>query len=343
MVPGLALTTECRPNRIVLHWTVPQWIQQGVSLSDFRIYRCAISSGTCTPIAPAYQTINDPMARMYVDTGVSQNTVYCYKVTFRAQPTQVPPTFFESPFSNTECNQMCSTPDGGPTDVAFIVDNTPSMGDSALTELKQNIETVLDDIEAYSGGNYQLALLTPEMDRVNVRLAFSLNNRGLFAAALGSTEVAESNLAPESTDECLNTAVHALAAAGRQDPEQCLDPPNPLQYGNFASFRPSARKLVVLITDAPPGGFCDDFDPVVDSPRAHAYAQDAYGNQNGCIRLNAIQVALGGEILDSYAEPVMLDYAQTTCGWYSVVAHNGTGLIEAILKMLYQAGACSCP
>jgi hypothetical protein len=39
----------------------------------------------------------------------------------------------------------------------------------------------------------------------------------------------------------------------------------------------------------------------------------------------------------------MQDYSQTTCGWYSLIPADGEGMQEAIVRMLYENGACTCP
>ena len=146
------------------------------------------------------------------------------------------------------------------------------------------------------------------------------------------------NTEPESTDECLNTAVNALLAAGRVNPRNCTPVGQPLQIADFSpGFRSPARKLVVLITDAPPGGFCDEEDGGV---QAHQYALQA---RQACIQINAILVNRDNESPYPAAIPVMQDYYQTSCGWYSNVPHDGGDLAGAILKMFYEDGYCNCP
>jgi hypothetical protein len=148
----------------------------------------------------------------------------------------------------------------------------------------------------------------------------------------------------ESTDECLNTVVNALSSVGRTMNGYSCPPHTAQQIGDFSAFRtgPGIRRYVVLVTDAPPSGFCDKdeatYDPLVDGQRAFGFAQQAGSH---CMRINAIQVDTA-EGVDVYAAPVMSGYAQYSCGWYSQVPHNATGLTEAVVKMLYSAGACTC-
>jgi len=115
VVPGPTLFTACEPDRIRLHWAVPNWLvsQYGNGFFyDFRIYRCETTSGECTP-SVLYVTLTDPSARDYADTAVEQGKTYCYRVTFRhgnsCYPAS-PPEVYESPFSNNQCNQLCDPP-----------------------------------------------------------------------------------------------------------------------------------------------------------------------------------------------------------------------------------------
>lgn len=214
------------------------------------------------------------------------------------------------------------------------------MSDSLLDTLLDRLITVLDCIEEASEGDYRLALVTPDNDQVDVRVAFTNANRAAFEAAVQGNLGGDGygNTEPESTDECLNTAVNALLAAGRVNPRNCTPASQPLQIADFSpGFRSQARKLVVLITDAPPGGFCDEEDGGV---QAHQYALQA---RQACIQINAILVNRDNESPYPAAIPVMQDYYQTSCGWYSSVPHDGGDLTGAILKMFYEDGFCNCP
>lgn len=347
VVPGPVLTTECRRNRIILRWTVPQWIENDIGsgfIHDFQIYRCEATAEACTP-TQVYDTESDPNARVYVDTGVESNKRYCYRVTFRYQnPCDLLMPLYESPFSNTGCNQVCQPPLLGPVDVAFIVDNTGSMGQRPLTELRNGITLVLDDIDAASSGDYRLALVTPDNDQVDVRVPFpaSGNNRGAFESGLNSnlqicgdgiTRVS-GNEPAESTDECLDTVLEARPASGRANPRDCTPKSSPLQFNDFLpGFRPSVRKLVIMITDQEPGGFYDSGD---SGAQAAVYASLAHDN---CVKINAIQIGS----LTGTTQDTLLNYCQTSCGWYAQLPASGIGIAEAVVSMLYVPGYCNCP
>ncbi|MEI9962516.1 MAG: vWA domain-containing protein [Limisphaerales bacterium] len=219
-------------------------------------------------------------------------------------------------------------------DIAFIVDNTGSMSDAPLTQLKNRIANVLDTIEAASGNDYRLALVTPDDDQVDVMLSFSINNRSAFVTALNAVTDPPNNGdgTPESTDECLNTVLNALSAANRQNPRECSPPSSPLQYNNFTpGFRTNVLKLVVMITDHEPGGFCDNGD---NGYQAGIYAQQARDN---CVHINAVQVGNNRD-----ATPVMQNYYQTSCGWHEQVGYDGIGIADDVVRMFYVSGYCNC-
>jgi len=222
-----------------------------------------------------------------------------------------------------------------PLDVAFIMDNTGSMDVYTLTKLREGIDIILDNIETLSSADYRLALVTPDEDQVNVRLCFAANNRAAFTSALNGNLHATGGSTPESTDECLNTVVnHLWGDPLRDDPRGCTPTGSARQNIDFLpAFRTtSVRKFVVLVTDHEPGGFCSEGD---SGAKAADYASQAH---DACIRINSIQVDNNSD-----ATPIMLDYYHTSCGWYEQLPGDGTGVVEAVIRMLYDPGYCSCP
>jgi hypothetical protein len=337
----LGLSAQCRSDHVELLWNVPDWLEQSYYIDGFNLYRANSAAGPYVLINAGY----DSSQRMYVDSSVTPGTTYYYKVTFTYYD-YVTGLTFESPFSNVAAISTCPVPYGGPTDVAFIIDNTSSMSDS-LSAITNAIGAILNDILASSSNDCRLALVTPDLDNdggdaydynchdmVDVRLSFT-NSLNAFTNVLNSIQIGNGDHTPESTDQCLNTVVNALIAAGRTNDDVCPPASPVLQTNNFTGFRTNARKLVVLITDAPPSGFCDSYPPTASD--AHQYAVEANGQ---CIKINAIQMNDDGD-----ATPIMQDYAATSCGWYSqVLDYSDTAGIEnAIVTMLYEAGECNCP
>jgi hypothetical protein len=365
VVNGPTLTTSCRSDRIVLNWSLDSVVQQmenqntdGFYIQDFKIYRATSPGGTYTLI----DTVASD-AHFYVDRSITANQNYCYLISMEYQDPNtgtIYPTSSPTPgialYSNESCISTCSVPSNGPTDVAFILDNTGSIWDHTddyTMETYQNaIIAALTDIETSSGGDYRFALVTPDTDNDNnpitgasdssghdmvvVRIPFT-NNVAAFEAALNDSNLAgDGNKTPESTDQCLNTVVSNLVANGRQDMDNCAAPGKVLQIGDFTpAFRSNARKLVVLITDAGPGGFCDVSGSYTTTD-AQQYAVNAKAQ---CIKINAIQLSD-----DPTAQTVMKDYSATSCGWNEQLPYFSTSndIEDAILEMIYSSGACDC-
>jgi hypothetical protein len=153
--------------------------------------------------------------------------------------------------SNTYC---------GPVDVAFVIDDTATMS-ASLNDLKNRLAAtngVLDQLEQLTdpqtglGSNYRLALVTFK-DFVHVRVNFSRENRLEFMAAINQLTASLGEGTADASDEALNTVVNTLPASARPQGKQIGDFTQAfrdVEHGNIA-----VRKIIVLITDAPPGGF----------------------------------------------------------------------------------------
>ncbi|MGH2401399.1 MAG: choice-of-anchor L domain-containing protein, partial [Candidatus Limnocylindria bacterium] len=148
----------------------------------------------------------------------------------------------------------------GPMDVAFVIDDTGSMG-PALDNVKSEAASLLTQIDAASGGSDQLALVSFK-DSVTVTEDLALGNEAAVSAGLAALVPFGGAFAPEASDESLNTVVNGLDAADRLAGQQ---------NGDFDGvFRAAAVKIVILVTDALPGGFDDTFTAGVDDVNAHA-------------------------------------------------------------------------
>ena len=199
----------------------------------------------------------------------------------------------------------------GPLDVAFAIDDTGSM-QQAIDSIKVQLERILDDIETCSnpgtgaGPDYRLALVTFK-DDVTVLLPFAPNNRAAFSQALVPVTAFGGGQVPEASDEALNTIVNGLRASGRP------------QTGDFVpAFRAGARKVIVLVTDAPPGGF-DDILDAGDQARAALRAQEAAA---AGIVIGAVYVPTREDLL---VHETMKMYAETTNGQFIQTPPDGSG------------------
>jgi von Willebrand factor type A domain len=212
----------------------------------------------------------------------------------------------------------------GPIDVAFVIDDTASLGGS-LSNIKADLNNILNDVAKASGNDYRLALVTFK-DNVTVREIFAPNNRdSITPKILALTAEGGTNI-PEAGDEALNTVVNTLAASGRA------------QVGDFSvAFRDRAYKMVIYITDAVPGGFDDTYTVGIDDVRLHAIALQAKDKN----------IKISGIYIPTYADdtpkvrPLMQDLATTTAGFYLETQQNGTGTAAAIRTIISGCGSTS--
>lgn len=211
----------------------------------------------------------------------------------------------------------------GPMDVAFIIDDTGSMG-GAIDNVKAESASLLAQIDAASGGDDQLALVSFK-DSVNVIADLAAGNEAAVAAGIaGLVAIGGANL-PEASDEALNTVVNGLDVADRAAGQQT---------GDFdGTFRAGAVKIAILVTDALPGGFDDLYTAGVDDVNAHARALDAAA---AGILISAIYVPTDG--VDALEAAIMMDYATTTGGTFTQTNADGTGTGDAIASIIEACG-----
>ncbi|MFE9743854.1 vWA domain-containing protein [Saccharothrix saharensis] len=205
----------------------------------------------------------------------------------------------------------------GPLDVAFVLDDTGSMG-GAIANLKTGINAIVNDVVTASGGDYRLGLVTFK-DNVTVHANFASGNAAAvtnyvtntLAAGAGGSE-------PEASDEALNTVVNNLPAAGR-----------PQNVDFSGAWRSNAMKFVVLVTDARPGGF-DDAHAAADVANAAQRANDALGKG---IKISPVYVPTSSAFTATIT-PIMQNYATTTGGVSTQTTSTGAGTADAIRKLL---------
>ncbi|MCC7363786.1 MAG: VWA domain-containing protein [Dehalococcoidia bacterium] len=215
-------------------------------------------------------------------------------------------------------------PQCGPMDVAFIIDSTGSMG-GAINNVKSELGAILGDIAAASGNDYSLAVVRFE-DNVTIDETFAPNNQASAAADISAMIASGGLNEPEASDESLNTVVNALAAAGR-----------PQNIDFTPAYRAGALKIAVLVTDARPGGFDDEYVAGTDDVNAHnvALAAAAQG-----IKISAIHVPGG---FDGTTAVIMNDYATTSGGRYVLTAPDGSGTGTAIREIINACGSGEGP
>jgi uncharacterized protein YegL len=218
------------------------------------------------------------------------------------------------------CDTPCPPPPPqclcGPMDLVFVIDTTGSMGPAIASVVAQ-----LPDIIAtanYFSCDVRLGLVTfGDQVMVNDQLT---TDEATVEGHISTLSANGGNNIPEANDEAVLEVVNGSAAC---------------KVNSWTSvFRPGATKIVVLVTDAPPGGCDDTYDPGVDPAEAHAVAVAA---QAAGIRIAAIYVPdTPGN--DPIVIPVMQDYATTTSGVYRETASNGNGTGGAIASLVANCG-----
>src|SRR5215472_5494061 len=208
----------------------------------------------------------------------------------------------------------------GPMDVAFVLDVTGSMG-GAIGSVKAAIPQLLDQIVAASAGDYRAELVVFR-DDVQVLVPFASGNRTDIQNQVNAQFAFGGNGEPEASDEALRTVINALG-------------PRPHQTGTALPFRSSAVKIIVLVTDAHPGGFDDTYTVGVDDVNANQRALDAAA---AGIKISAVYIPDGpsGPIPDIVA--IMQNNATKTGGIYVQTQPDGTGTSDAIAEIISQCG-----
>ena len=215
----------------------------------------------------------------------------------------------------------------GPMDVAFVIDTTGSMG-GVLSNVTAELPDIIAQVQSASGGDFRLALLEfkDEVIVLNDMAAGNVdsvkNNIAGLTASGGSGE-------PESSDEAVRTVVEGLDAADR---------PAGRQTGNFdGGFRPEAVKIIILVTDARPAGFDDDFT-VEDDVAVTEIANKAAAAD---IHISAIFTPTGAESLEDEIVAIMQKWASLTGGFYLRSEEDGSGTAAAIVDIIAACGGGS--
>jgi hypothetical protein len=198
----------------------------------------------------------------------------------------------------------------GPMDVTFAVDDTASMG-PAINNVKSELPNIISTANSASGGDLRLGLMTFK-DKVNVIHKLTINVP-LVQASIGAISASSGGNLPEASDIAKDTAINNLNG---------FDEP----------WRGSAVKILILITDAPPGGLNDAKDPA-DVARMHNVAVNALSKN---ILVSDIFVPTGGDYDGQRA--ILQDDASTSGGVFTETAANGVGTGAAISEIIKNCG-----
>jgi von Willebrand factor type A domain-containing protein len=205
----------------------------------------------------------------------------------------------------------------GPLDVAFVLDNSISMSDG-LTALRQDAASLTGDVAALSGGDYRMGLVSFRNQLLTVRSPLVPGNQSAMTSLLGGLWQESGGGQAHASDEALNTAVNLL-------------PARPNQTDGFTvPWRDNAVKVVLLVTNAPPGGFNGVYLDPRDPDNAHQRAVDAV--EHG-VKISSVYVQTAS-LYSVESQRIMNDYAATTGGTFSAALGNGLDLVGQLRAAL---------
>jgi hypothetical protein len=215
----------------------------------------------------------------------------------------------------------------GPMDLVIVLDNTNSMF-GAIDNIKDELPTIVSNAQNASGGDLRLGYITFN-DSVIVRNNLTTNISAVMNS-INDTSASGGAGAPEASDEAKNTSVNNLPGGTRKDAAGNTG----TQVGDFTTpYRSNALKIIVLITDAPPGGFNDVQNPQ-DNTSMHQHALTA---QNKSIIISDIFVPTVGDYAGQAA--ILEDDADTTGGVFITTEPNGNGTSAAINEIINKCGS----
>lgn len=231
----------------------------------------------------------------------------------------------------------------GPMDVAILMDTTSSMR-GAISNVKVEADNLVDKIVTASGGDYQLAFVTFE-DTIQVMTDLQAGTAPTIKAQIAGVQAVGGEIVAEASDEALNTVIHGLSAGGGRP-----------QSGSFngAWRSDGVTKIIILITDAPPGGFNDAYEWGVDDVSAAMRTQEAKANN---LLITAVYVPTAEDLVSAatlssspsapnvvtsesaaIAEQLMRNYASGTGGGFVKTARDGRGTARAIEISIEECG-----
>lgn len=216
-------------------------------------------------------------------------------------------------------------------DIVLVVDETGGMR-HVVREIKQRAADITAAAAGASNDVRVGLVIFDEAVRIRLDLTSDLS---AIEAAIGRLQAAGGGADPENWDGALNYS--ASRDVGFFYPG---GPPCQVD-GALDLFRAACRKLVVLITDAPPSGCNDAYEDGVDDVRVYAIADAAAAN--GVI-VSTILSDNGDTLTATYpggVERALLSYcADTTGGTFAIVPDVGPDGAIAIQNAI---AAQACP
>src|SRR4029077_20511491 len=156
--PDMFLSACCEPvgssaGTFVLTWGVSWEVPPG-ALIDFTIL--VSTAGQDGPYSACYYTQDTSIRRHRFPAGPG---TYYFMVIAHYSPCGGPVTTLLSPKVPVG---PCSCPPLLPADIALVIDNSGSVGQATLTTLKNELTSILTEISQLTGGDFRLAIVTPD-------------------------------------------------------------------------------------------------------------------------------------------------------------------------------------
>lgn len=216
----------------------------------------------------------------------------------------------------------------GPMDVTFVIDNSGSMT-NVIAEVQNQVGKIADAVTAASGGDYQFGLIAMPANDVDVFLDMAPNNRNDLTSAVAKMTTVSSCGLGIAYDEAFNTVLnHAAPRTGASG----------AAHGTFnGTWRPTAAKIIILITDTGPQGF-DCGDNGTHIAAAHNMAVLA-ASMN--IHITGIFVPDGGGTDPTVDIPTMQDVASTSGGLFKQTKPDASDAADVIIDIVNACGGAA--
>ena len=201
-----------------------------------------------------------------------------------------------------------------PLDVALVIDDTGSMR-SAIRNVREGLGWIIRNGQRAADGNLRMELITFK-DTIEVDVPFAPDNEERIRKGVHGLRATGGSGEPEASDRALRTAIEGLRAAQRNPGEQT---------GDAVPFRPGAEKMIILVTDARPGGF-DDKYTTADARNARSVAKQA---ARAGVRISGIFVPTQTKN-NRKARAFVAGYARRTGGYFGQTESDGAGTANAV-------------
>ena len=233
----------------------------------------------------------------------------------------------------------------GCTDIAFVVDDTGSMG-PAIGNIKASLPGIIDAAKLASGGDLRIGLLglknlTTGLDGVVVHQPFTMDINAA-ETAINNLTAWGGNGAAEISDEALRYVATGAAACGSPTPALGL-----FRAVRTVSNPTGCLNIAILVTDAPAAGCDDAYVDGTDDVNAQNVANLAAAAH---IYIPTVLVDNGIDITSAaHAEGpevwAMNMYASTTGAQSFAVPADGSGLGNILENIISTCAVAShkCP